>query len=160
MISVLARVWKMLAMPKGLQLWFMRRFQDQFLVGVTGLILNGKNEVLLLRHTYRSEPWGLPGGYMKAKEHPKEGLEREILEETGFTVSADYRYKVRTDRQSARLDVVYIGTFIGGEFRSSSEVAEARFFGLDSLPKIRKTDLLLIEKVLTNKLPNTAGIQT
>lgn len=148
----------MLALPKSIQLWFMRRFQDQFLVGVTGLILNGNNEVLLLRHTYRSQPWGLPGGYMKAKEHPKEGLEREILEETGFTVSADYRYKVRTDRESARLDVVYIGTFIGGEFRPSTEVVEAGFFTLNNLPKIRKTDLLLIEKVLTNKLSDTARV--
>lgn len=151
MTNVMARVWKMLAMPKGLQLWFMRRFQDQFLVGVTGLILNGNDEVLLLRHTYRSEPWGLPGGYMKAKEHPKEGLEREILEETGYTVSADYRYKLRTDRETARLDVVYIGTFIGGEFRASTEVVEAGFFTLENLPKIRKSDLLLIEKVLTRR---------
>ena len=86
----------------------MRKMQDQFLVGVTGVILNEKKEVLLFHHTYRQNEWGLPGGYIKAAEHPKEGLEREIAEESGYIVSIDERYKIRTDRESARLDVQYV----------------------------------------------------
>ena len=67
----------------------MNLVQDQFLVGVTGVIFNEKNEVLLFKHTYRKQSWSLPGGYLKAGEHPAEALEREIKEESGLVVSAD-----------------------------------------------------------------------
>lgn len=144
----LAKVWKLLRLPKSLQLALMRVFQDQFLVGVTGVILNDKHEVLLLKHTYRKYEWGLPGGYLKAKEHPEEGLEREIEEETGFIVSADTRYKIRTDREEARLDIVYIGSFMGGEFHPSTEVVDAQFFAFENIPLIHKDDLVLIEKII------------
>ena len=67
-------------------------------------------------------------GYLKAGEHSKEGLEREVKEETGFTVSADQRLKIRTDRDSARLDIAYVGTFIGEELTPSNEISEAKLF--------------------------------
>lgn len=155
---MLAQLWKFFHMPKGLQLKLMRVFQDQFLVGVTGVIFNDRNEILLFRHTYRAIDWGLPGGYIKAKEHPKEGLEREIEEESGLMVSADTRYKIRTDRETARLDIVYIGSFIGGDFKKSREVSEAKFFLFDDLPNIRKTDLLLLEIILAGFI-STAALQ-
>ncbi len=148
MTSLLARIWKMLKLPKLVQLNVIRILEDQFLVGVTGIIFNQKNEILLFRHTYRQQEWSLPGGYIKAKEHPKEGLEREIEEESGLTVSADRRLHIRTDRDTARLDIVYAGTFIGGKFRPSGEVSEGKFFSFDELPLLRKADIILIRKVL------------
>lgn len=153
MTAGLTGLWRLLHLPKTWQLSFMRLFQDQFLVGVTGVIFNEKNEVLLLRHSYREQNgWSLPGGYIKAKEHPKEGLEREIKEESGLVVSADTRYKIRTDRETARLDIVYVGTFIGGQFRPSAEVTEAKFFPFESLPLIWKDQLVLIKKILERRL--------
>jgi 8-oxo-dGTP diphosphatase len=151
MMSFLAKVWKHLHLPKIWQLGIMRIIQDQFLIGVTGIIFNDQDEVLLLKHTYRAREWGLPGGYIKAKEHPKEGLEREVEEETSLIISVDTRYKIRTDRETARLDIVYIGTFIGGTFRPSAEVVDAKFFSFDTLPLISKDHLLLIEKILKGK---------
>lgn len=148
MKELLIKLWKMLHLPTEWQLAIMRLIQTQFLVGVTGIIFNDKDEILLFRHTYRKHAWGFPGGYVKAKEHPREGLEREIKEETGLTVNIDSRYKIRTDRATARLDVVYIGTFIGGEFTPSAEVTEAKFFPFDGLPHIYKNDLILLEKVM------------
>ncbi len=147
---LLATLWKKLHLPANFQLRIMRLFQDQFLVGVTGIILNQKNEVLLFKHTYRQREWSLPGGYMKAMEHPKEGLEREIFEESGLVVSADERCKIRTDRDNARLDIVYTGVYISGEFTPSHEVTEGKFFTFDTLPDIRESDLLLISGVLKN----------
>lgn len=157
MTDWLLSIWKLLALPKQWQLAIMRVLQDQFLVGVTGVIFNDKKEVLLLKHTYRNDhEWSLPGGYLKAREHPKEGVEREIEEESGLVVSADYRYKIRTDRDTARLDIVYVGTFMGGEFRPSKEATEAKFFTLADLPNIRKDQLILIEKILKTE-NNTAA---
>lgn len=151
MKSFLAKIWKRLNLPKGVQLFFMRFFQNQFLVGVTGVIFNAKNEVLLFKHTYRQHAWSLPGGYLKAGEHPKEALEREIKEESGLTVSIDEQLKTRTDRTGSRLDMGYIGVFIGGEFTPSHEVSEYGFFPRDKMPLLRSNQVFLIETALQQK---------
>ena len=151
MKGLLLVLWRKLNFSKHFQLNIIRMFQDQFLVGVTGLIFNEKNEVLLFKHTYRQTSWSLPGGYMNGKEHPKEALAREIKEESGFTVSIDWRMKVRTDRETARLDISYIGTYIGGEFVAAKEVSEARFCSLQNLPPIRRNQLFLIENALEQR---------
>ena len=148
MKSILAKIWKALRLPKGLQLFVMRFTQDQFLVGVTGVIFNEKNEVLLFKHRYRSHAWSLPGGYLKGGEHPREGLEREIKEESGFVVSVDESLKTRTDREEARLDMCYIGVFIGGEFKPTAEVSEFGFFSQEKLPLLRKNQIFLIDEAI------------
>src|SRR5512141_3007740 len=106
----------------------MRIFQNQFLVGVTGIIFNEHNEVLLFKHTYRQHAWSLPGGYVKAGEHPAEALEREIKEESCLVVSVDKALATRTDRTGSRLDMCYTWLFIGGEFTASHEVSAYGFF--------------------------------
>ncbi len=150
-MEVLAKIWRMLNLPKSIQLFIMRIFQDQFLIGVTGIILNNKNEILLFKHSYRQTEWGLPGGYIKAKEHPQEALEREIEEESGLVVSVDEELKIRTDRESARVDICFVGKLMGGEFRKSSEVSEAKFFSFNDLPLLSKQRLFLIEQTLFQK---------
>ncbi len=129
----------------------MRFFQDQFLIGVTGIVFNENDEVLLFKHTYRQHAWSLPGGYLKAKEHPREGLEREIKEESNLTVSMDEQLKTRTDRESARIDICYYGTFIGGEFEPSEEVSAYGFFAVDNLPLLRTNQLFLIDQALRQR---------
>ncbi len=147
MYGLLLKLWKVLHLPKNLQLFIMRRLNDQFIVGVTGVIFDKKDRILLFRHTYRNvDRWSLPGGYIKSKEHPKEGLEREIEEESGFVVSADERLAIRTDRTSPRIEIPYVGTYIGGKFRPSKEVSEAKFFAFDRLPNISQDQLYFIEK--------------
>lgn len=151
MKALLLKVWKFLNLPTNLQLFAMRRVNDQFLIGVTGIIFNKSDEILLVKHSYRqTDSWRLPGGYIKAKEHPKEGLEREIEEECGLVVSADERLKIRTDRESPRLDIFYKGKLMGGEFRPSEELTEARFFSFDKLPTLPKDQLIFIEKALSS----------
>lgn len=153
MTGLLLKIWRILKLPPNLQLFLARRVNDEFLVGVTGIFFNDNNEVLLFKHTYRDNGgWSLPGGYVKAKEHPKEGLEREIKEESGFIVSADERLKIRTDRTTARLDITYSGVYIGGEFTPSKEVSDARFFSFESLPLIPKDQLLFIEQALNTRI--------
>jgi 8-oxo-dGTP diphosphatase len=149
--SLLGKVWRRLNLPKGVQLFFMRIFQNQFLVGVTGVIFNEKNEILLFKHTYRQHAWSLPGGYLKAGEHPKEAIEREIKEESNLVVSADEPLKTRTDRTGSRLDMCYTGVFIGGEFTPSREVSAYGFFSQDKMPLLRSNQVFLIEEALQQK---------
>ncbi len=114
----------------------MGMMQDRFLVGTTGIFFNDAREVLLFQHSYRQSMWSLPGGYLKAREHPTEGLEREIKEESGLVVSADFEMETRTDRETARIDLCYVGKYIGGSFSPSSEVTEYGLFSFSSLPLI------------------------
>jgi ADP-ribose pyrophosphatase YjhB (NUDIX family) len=147
MKTLLTKLWKALHFSKNIQLFIMRFFQDQFLVGVTGIIFNDKNEILLFKHVYRSHAWSLPGGYLKAGEHPREALEREIKEESGLVVSVDESLKTRTDRESARLDMCYTGILIGGEFKPTHEVSEYGFFTQANLPLLRSNQVFLIDEV-------------
>jgi ADP-ribose pyrophosphatase YjhB (NUDIX family) len=151
--NLLAKIYKGLHLPKSIQLFVMRIFQTHFLVGVTGIIFNDKGEILLFKHTYRAHSWSLPGGYLKSGEHPREALEREIKEESGFVVSIDEPLKTRTDRESARLDMCYTGVFIGGEFTSTHEVSEYGFFTQDKLPLLRKNQVFLIDEALRQRNP-------
>ncbi len=151
MTYLLAKLWRILKLPKNIQLNIMRVTQDQFLVGTTGIVFNNKDEILLFKHTYRQNQWSLPGGYMKATEHPTEGLEREIEEESGLIVSIDKEMKIRADRETARLDIAYIGAHIGGQFRSSSEVSQAQFFSFENLPILPRNQLLTIQQALQIK---------
>ncbi len=152
MKPLLIKIWRKLSLTKLLQLAIMRFTQDEFLIGVTGVILNTNNEILVCKHKYRQPPhWSLPGGYIKGKEHPKEGLAREVEEETGFIVRIDEELRIRTDRETARLDISLIGRYIGGVFRQSHEVSEAGFFPFDNLPVLSQNQLMLIKEVLGRK---------
>lgn len=89
---------------------------------------------------------------MKAGEHPREALEREIKEESHLVVSIDDPLKTRTDRDSARLDMCYTGVFIGGDFVPSHEVVEYGFFSQGTLPLLRKNQVFLIDEALKQRL--------
>lgn len=151
MQGILLKIWKALHLPKNIQLFLMRRLNDQFLIGVTGVFFDKNDRVLLVKHTYRGNGWSLPGGYAKGGEHPKEAIEREVKEETGYIVSADERLKIRTDRETARLDIAYMGVFIGGVYTLSAEVSEAKLFKFDRLPIIPSNHLMFIDKALNLK---------
>lgn len=68
---------------------------------------------------------GFIWGYLKFGEHPREAPEWEIKEELGLVVSVDEELKIRTDRESARLDMCYAGGTCCRRFRSST-----RCFGI------------------------------
>lgn len=148
-MGLLLKLWRFLHLPTGIQLFVMRRFNDQFLIGATGIFLDEKGKILLFKHTYRDhEKWSLPGGYIKRREHPREGVEREVREESGLVVSADESLKIRTDRETARLDIVVKGRYIGGNFKPSKEVSAAKLFAFNNLPKLPRDQYYFVAKAL------------
>lgn len=105
-----------------------------FMVGVVGIIHDDQGRILLLHHTYRGTPWGLPTGFLEHGEQPINALAREIMEEAGLRVVLNPEPVVYTERDRPLLNIVYRGHFAGGQFEASSEVSQARWFSLDALP--------------------------
>jgi 8-oxo-dGTP pyrophosphatase MutT (NUDIX family) len=62
--------------------WFIRRPDVQ---GVKCVLTHG-DRVLLVRHTYGSRAWDLPGGHVRHDELPHDTAQREMHEELGVSV--------------------------------------------------------------------------
>src|SRR5947209_1194484 len=64
--------------------------EAQFWIGVHGAVIGEDGRLLVLRRapsmTYRPSHWDLPGGHLAANEEIHQGLERELVEETGLEV--------------------------------------------------------------------------
>ena len=65
------------------------------------LVVNDKGEILILRRS-KTDPrrplqWDLPGGMLEAAEGMIEGVEREIIEETGLKVTGTHVIYSKTE---------------------------------------------------------------
>lgn len=106
-------------------------------VGVRGLVLDQDGRVLLVRHTYGSRHWQLPGGGVHRRESILAALHRELREETGVIVTGPVRllgtYSSLTEGKSDHISVFVVEAF-ERERSHSSEIDSVRFFPLDELP--------------------------
>ncbi|MDP2630245.1 MAG: NUDIX domain-containing protein [Candidatus Uhrbacteria bacterium] len=112
------------------------------LVGVSAVIYNDKEEILLIKRGDNGE-WAFPGGIMEPGESARETLTREIREELGGDVMITDFLGVYTNRGALKYpngDIAYIvGIFFLCKIREAlkidgNEALEARFFDRLSLP--------------------------
>jgi len=114
---VLLMLWKNLPLSRSARFWLMWRLNSKFLVGVIGVVLDSHGRVLLLKHVYRTIPWGLPSGWAKRGEQPGEALLRELWEEVGLKARLEGVLDVRPEVKPR-----------------DPEIEEAGFFQLDDFP--------------------------
>jgi 8-oxo-dGTP diphosphatase len=117
--------------------------QATFTVGVSGVVLNDRDEVLLLRHRFREKGgWELPGGLVGRSERLEDGLRRELKEETGYDV--EVLGLVSTEIATfLHLDTCFVARVRSGELIvNETEVVEARFFAYDDLDGVFDDDQL------------------
>ncbi|HUP64369.1 MAG TPA: NUDIX hydrolase, partial [Thermoanaerobaculia bacterium] len=102
--------------------------------GVAGVILDASNRVLLLEHVFWPRlRWGLPGGWAKEGEVPREALEREIREELGLNATAGEEL-ARSERDE-HLSVVFLCDVAQTRpSRLAFEIADARLFSREEMP--------------------------
>lgn len=96
------------------------------IVSAAGLVLNDKNEVLLVKDFRRG--WEFPGGIVEHGESIPGGVKREIWEESGAQVEITAFVGVckNVDIDTANMD--FICRYAGGQLHGSGETAEARWF--------------------------------
>lgn len=109
-------------------------------VDTRGAIFDDADRILLIREV-SSGLWTLPGGWADVNASPRENVERECLEETGFIVKATRLCSV-IDRDRAGYPpnphtiykMFFLCTIISGQATTSMESSEVEFFPVDALP--------------------------
>ena len=124
-----------------------REYPKHPIVGVGGVVVRD-NRVLLIRRG--QEPlkgeWTIPGGMLELGESLKDGVKRELLEETGLRVRPIEPLLVfdRVQKNGERIQYHYvIVDFIcrpaGGRLKPASDVLDARWVLREELPGYRVT---------------------
>src|SRR5262249_3798837 len=107
-------------------------------VAVAGVIVRRGDEVLLVRQP-RGEQFVLVSGFLEAVESAGGAAGRGGEEETGLDVTIERvlgSYSCRPIGKNM-VFIVCVATMTGGELELSEELADARWFTLDSLPDWR-----------------------
>jgi ADP-ribose pyrophosphatase YjhB (NUDIX family) len=123
----LLRIWKTVPFPRFVRRTFIELTHPRFLVGVVAYIRNANDEVLLFHHTYRRRnSWSLPGGYVEWRESPREGITREVHEESGLVIRAG-RTLAASFHSPEQLDLLIECEIISGTPTPSPEVDNWRY---------------------------------
>lgn len=126
------------------------------MVGVGGVVIQNGRALLIRRG---SEPlkgeWSIPGGMLEIGETLVEGVERELLEETGLTVSVvelievferishveiqDVIPKTKNGPLYHFVIIDYLCEFMSGEAIAGSDVTDLAFATEEELPRFNLT---------------------
>lgn len=107
--------------------------QASFQHGAFAIILNEKNEVLLLHRTDK-DLWNLPGGKVEAGEAPWEACVREVKEETGLDVVVDRCVGLYYKREQDEVVFQFVCTITGGELTKTDEARDHQYVSLERMP--------------------------
>lgn len=102
--------------------------------GCRVLVMDAEDRVLLIRHSYGSGQWMLPGGGLAAREDPVAGGSREVAEETGVRLHVAVALGTTDDPGSAHETHLVAGWTLDQPRPDGREILEAGFFAIDSLP--------------------------
>ncbi|MEQ8486234.1 MAG: NUDIX hydrolase [Pseudomonadales bacterium] len=100
-------------------------------------------QVLLVREAADGR-WSLPGGWADEDCSPRQSVEREVLEESGFRVRAvklaglkdRHLHPYRPVRMERIYKLLFVCDLEGGAAATSLETTAAGFFALDALPEL------------------------
>ncbi len=111
------------------------------------LIVNAKNEVLLVHKAYGGRVYGLPGGVVDPGELPVQAAVREAREEIGVEVRLEYQlgvYHLRGGGRPEQYSTVYVATIVSGEPHvvDPREISKIGWYGLDALPTLLNNDAI------------------
>ena len=130
-----------------------REYPDRPVVGIVGVVIEAGRALLIRRS---NEPlrgqWSIPGGYLELGESLKEGVARELLEETGLEVRVldliEVFDRIFHDPDQSKpprgpkfhfVIVDYLCERISGEPRAASDVTHVAYATEEELGQYRLT---------------------
>ena len=142
-----------------------RSYPDHPIVGVGAVIVDGGRALLVRR---ASEPlmgeWSVPGGVLELGETLRDGVRREVFEETGLVVEPgevlDIFDSIFTDgdgrTQYHYVLIDYLCRPVSGKAKAGTDVSEVRWVRENDLPPIGLRES--IEQVVRRGLGRFAEI--
>lgn len=118
-----------------------RLFAPQHRIGVSVILLNPDQQILLLKHVYHPTlPWGPPGGWLDKGEDPRTGAARELWEETGITAEIGPLLILEHQTPPDHIGIAYLAQLTTPSptvpFQLSHEIITAEWFSAAALPPI------------------------
>ena len=131
-------------------------------VDIRALVINKYNQILLVQE--RSDGrWALPGGWADIGLTPREVGTKEVLEETGLTVSPtlllavfDKKCHPHPPQAYYVYKFVIFCTYISGELCPAHDILDACYFDITDLPPLSENRILksqmelVFQKIQTN----------
>lgn len=114
-----------------------RRWRGTPIAGVNVVITNLSGDVLLLKHSYGPDVWGLPGGGLKPGEDPLDAARREVREELGIALAQIEQFAMLEEMISGSPHTAHLFAAVCDQQPKPDcrEIIEARFFPSHSLPE-------------------------
>ncbi|MEO6093021.1 MAG: NUDIX domain-containing protein [Novosphingobium sp.] len=110
------------------------RWRRSKLVDCRVVAIDTRGRVLLVRHSYGSGVWMLPGGGPRSGEEPLATAARELREETGCILEGAIEVAA-PDQTANPVAYVVVGRTSGTPRADRREIIEAAFFAPDALPE-------------------------
>ncbi len=117
-------------------------------IDVRGAVIH-ENKILLVREVSDGK-WSLPGGWADVNASPRENVEREILEESGYQAKVIKLVAVYDRLKHPHVPkhpfhiykLFFLCALTGGEAATSNETSEIGFFNEDDLPELSQERVL------------------
>ena len=112
------------------------RLRKPLLIGCRVLAFDEAGRVLLVRHSYGSGRWMLPGGGVARGEEPLVAACRELAEETRCALLDPREIAVIEEPLAGATNRVHVitGQAVGVPQGDGREIVEARFFAPEAMP--------------------------
>ncbi len=129
--KVIGKIWRVLSPRTRAKL--VRATQDAFTVSTAAIILNGKNEILLLNHVLRPySNWGFPGGFVEYGEQVETAIRREVREEAGIELENLSLFEINTF--DSHIEILWSAVAVGEPEVASSEIVGLGWFTAENAP--------------------------
>ncbi|MFM6933032.1 MAG: NUDIX domain-containing protein [Novosphingobium sp.] len=115
-------------------IWWRR--SSSVVTGCRVLVIDAQDRVLLIRHSYGSQRWMMPGGGLKRGEDVRIAAQREVREEVALTLDPIVELGMSDEPLGGGRNHIHLiaGWTIETPSPDRREVLEARFFSAADLP--------------------------
>lgn len=131
-------------------------------LGVGAVVINSKNEILLIKERLRSEFFKLPGGHIDDKEMISTALSREVYEETGVIVefkkivSLGHFYPHQFKKSNLYVLCLASAKSYEIDIKDTQEISKAIWLDLDEM--FLRDDIHLYTKTIVKSALSESGL--